>query len=103
VDSSGNSKCIDFAVATNNVATAGGEEYLRDRIIADAIIRKLGFQMTQEILSKKGEPILYARIRRDTIFIWALFHKKNIDEVNKLIKLYSCGSFLSEVVSGEPP
>jgi hypothetical protein len=69
--------------------------YLRDRIIASAIIRKIGFQKTQEILKKKGIPILYARIRRDTIFIWALFHKKSIDEVNKLITLYRCGPLLT--------
>jgi hypothetical protein len=69
---------------------------LRDQIIARAIVSHLGYEKTQAMLADEGQPLLYARIRRDTILIWALFHNKDIEVVNDLIKQYKCEPVLSE-------
>lgn len=63
---------------------------LRDQIIARAISEKLGYRDTQILLTTHKQPILCSRIRRDTIFIWALFHNRGINTVNELCDKYEC-------------
>lgn len=62
----------------------------RDRLIADAIQMEIGYENTQSLLEKKNMPKLYARDRRDTIFIWALYHCQKLEMVNKICKKYDC-------------
>ena len=47
------------------------EESERDQLIANAIQVGMGYEKTQSLLEKEYMPKLYARDRRDTIFIWA--------------------------------
>lgn len=65
-------------------------ESFREIIICLALEFELSYEKTQVILQRFKEPKLYARNRRDTIIIWALYHKKNIKEVNQLCAKYGC-------------
>ena len=60
------------------------EESERDQLIANAIQVGMGYEKTQSLLEKEYMPKLYARDRRDTIFIWALYHRQRLEEVNEI-------------------
>ena len=62
----------------------------RDVIILLAIVSGVSYEDTQKILRKCGMSQLYARNRRDSIFIWALYHGKSRKEVDVLCEKYQC-------------
>lgn len=64
--------------------------YSRELIIYFALVFEISYEKTQILLHKFGESELYARDRRDTIIIWALYHQKDIKEVNQLCENYGC-------------
>ena len=64
------------------------EESERDQLIANAIQVGMGYEKTQSLLEKEYMPKLYARDRRDTIFIWALYHRQRLEEVNEICQKY---------------
>lgn len=66
------------------------KESERDQLIANAIQVGMGYEKTQSLLEKEYMPKLYARDRRDTIFIWALYHRQRLEEVNRICQKYNC-------------
>lgn len=66
----------------------------RDCAINLAITLKLSYEETQELLSSCNELELYSRDRRDSIFIWAIYHSKELEEVNELCRKYNCKTVL---------
>lgn len=62
----------------------------RDALLATAINRKMSYQETQDLLRKYGKAGLYARDRRDSIIIWAIYHEKELAEINQLCRAYHC-------------
>ena len=64
--------------------------HAREIIIYLALIFELSYEITQWLLGKFEEPELYARNRRDTIIIWALYHKNSTKVVNSLCEKYGC-------------
>ncbi len=64
----------------------------REIVITIAIACKLSYEETQKLLRNNNEPELYARDRRDSILIWAIYHGQNIKEVNAICKKYNCDS-----------
>lgn len=71
------------------------EEGERDQLIANAIQVGMGYEKTQSLLEKEYMPKLYARDRRDTIFIWALYHRQRLEEVNEICQKYHCRPLLN--------
>lgn len=62
----------------------------RDDLLAAAINRKMSYQETQDLLRKYGKAGLYARDRRDSIIIWAIYHEKELADINQLCRSYHC-------------
>lgn len=62
----------------------------RELAITIAITLKLSYEETQELLKINDVPELYARDRRDSIIIWAIYHGRDVKEVNEICKNYNC-------------
>lgn len=63
---------------------------LRDNIIKASLVLKIPYQTTNILLVFCRLKPLYARNRRDSIFIWALSHKVQLSRVNSLLDKYHC-------------
>lgn len=57
----------------------------RDKVLAICFTLKLSFEEVQSLLKATGYPILYARINRDSIIIFALQHNKTLTDTNELL------------------
>lgn len=57
----------------------------RDKVLAICFSLKLSFEETQNLLKSTGYPILYARIKKDSILIFALQHKLTLADVNEIL------------------
>lgn len=66
----------------------------RECAINLAITLKLSYEETQELLNSCDELELYSRDRRDSIVIWAIYHGKELEEVNEICKKYNCETVL---------
>lgn len=62
----------------------------RDALLATAINRKMSYEETQNLLKQHGKAGLYARDRRDSIIIWAIYHEKELADINQLCRSYHC-------------
>lgn len=51
---------------------------------------KLSFEEVQNLLKATGYPILYARINRDSIIIFALQHDITLTDTNELLFSMEC-------------
>ncbi len=57
----------------------------RDKVLAICFTLKLSFEEIQALLKATGYPILYARISRDSIIIFALQHNITLTDTNELL------------------
>lgn len=57
----------------------------RDEVLAICFALKLSFEETQNLLKATGYPILYARIKKDSILIFALQRNAALADVNELL------------------
>lgn len=57
----------------------------RDKVLAICFSLELSFEETQNLLKATGYPILYARIKKDSILIFALQHKTSLTDANELL------------------
>lgn len=57
----------------------------REKVLALCFAFSLSFEETQNLLKATGYPILYARIKRDSIIIFALQHAASLTDVNELL------------------
>ncbi len=57
----------------------------RDKVLAICFTLKLSFEEIQNLLKATGYPILYARIKRDSIIIFALQHNITLTDTNELL------------------
>ena len=57
----------------------------RNKVLALCFALTLSFEETQALLKSTGYPILYARIKNDSIIIFALQHKAALADVNELL------------------
>lgn len=57
----------------------------RDKLLAIGFALKLTFEEMQTMLKSTGYPPLYARIRRDSIIIFALKHGSSLIDTNELL------------------
>lgn len=57
----------------------------RDKVLAICFALKLSFEETQNLLKATGYPILYARIKKDSILIFALQRNAALADVNELL------------------
>ena len=55
----------------------------RDIIIALCIGVKLTLEETQKVLKECGYPMLYAKVKRDSIIIYGICHRFSVIEVNE--------------------
>lgn len=64
---------------------SGKKNPSRDKVLAISFAMGLSFEETQSLLKATGYPILYARLKRDSILIFALQHKVTLTDVNELL------------------
>lgn len=64
---------------------SGGKKPSRDKVLAICFTLKLSFEEIQNLLKATGYPILYARIKRDSIIIFALQHNITLTDTNELL------------------
>lgn len=57
----------------------------RDKVLAICFALKLSFEETQNLLKATKYPILYARIKKDSIIIFALQHNVALTDVNEML------------------
>lgn len=57
----------------------------RDKVLAICFALKLSFEETQNLLKTAKYPILYARIKKDSIIIFALQHNASLADVNEML------------------
>lgn len=57
----------------------------RDKVLAICFALELSFEETQNLLKATGYPILYARIKKDSILIFALQHQTSLTDANELL------------------
>ena len=63
----------------------GDKKPSRDKVLAMCFALKLSFEEVQNLLKATGYPILYARINRDSIIIFALQHNITLTDTNELL------------------
>ena len=73
----------------------------RDELLVLAVAQKMSYDETQSLLRKYAQAELYARDRRDSIIIWALYHKKELAEINKLCRAYYCRELAEGMDNGK--
>ena len=59
-------------------------------MLAICFTLKLSFEKIQNLLKATGYPILYARINRDSIIIFALQHNITLTDTNELLFSMEC-------------
>ena len=64
---------------------SGDKKPSRDKVLAICFALKLSFEEIQNLLKATGYPILYARIKRDSIIIFALQHNITLTDTNELL------------------
>lgn len=64
---------------------SGAKSPSRDKVLAICFTLKLSFDEIQNLLKATGYPILYARISRDSIIIFALQHSRTLTDTNELL------------------
>lgn len=64
----------------------------RDKLLCLCFGMKLSTEETQELLKRCGYPTLYAKKRRDSVILYALFHKMPLMQCNE--ELYNIGEAL---------
>lgn len=64
---------------------SGDKRPSRDKVLAICFTLKLSFEEVQNLLKATGYPILYARINRDSIIIFALQHDRTLTDTNELL------------------
>ncbi|MCI9078138.1 MAG: hypothetical protein HFH68_04300 [Lachnospiraceae bacterium] len=64
---------------------SGAKKPSRDKVLAICFTLKLSFEEIQDLLKATGYPILYARISRDSIIIFALQHNITLTDTNELL------------------
>ncbi len=64
---------------------SGAKSPSRDKVLAICFTLKLSFEEIQNLLKATGYPILYARIKRDSIIIFALQHNITLTDTNELL------------------
>ncbi|MEZ3446993.1 MAG: helix-turn-helix transcriptional regulator [Lachnospiraceae bacterium] len=57
----------------------------RDKLLAVAFGLKLSDSETQQLLKLSGNRALYAKDRRDAVILFALYHKKTLQETNDML------------------
>lgn len=68
---------------------SGKKEPSRDKVLALCIAMELDVEEVQTLLKSTGYPILYARVERDSIILFALQNKLPLNDINEL--LYEMG------------
>ena len=64
---------------------SGTKKPSRDKVLAICFTLKLSFEEIQDLLKATGYPILYARISRDSIIIFALQHNITLTDTNEML------------------
>lgn len=57
----------------------------RDKVLAICFTLELSFEEVQDLLKATGYPILYVRISRDSIIIFALQHRRTLADTNEML------------------
>ena len=68
----------------------GDKKPSRDKVLAMCFALKLSFEEVQNLLKATEYPILYARINRDSIIIFALQHNITLTDTNELLFSMEC-------------
>lgn len=68
---------------------SGTKKPSRDKVLAICFALKLTFEETQNLLKATGYPILYARIKKDSILIFALQHNSALADANEMLYDFS--------------
>lgn len=64
---------------------SGAKKPSRDKVLAICFTLKLSFEEIQYLLKATGYPILYARMKRDSIIIFALQHNLTLTDTNEML------------------
>lgn len=64
---------------------SGKKKPSRDKVLAICFALELTFEETQNLLKATGYPILYARIKKDSILIFALQHNAALADANEML------------------
>lgn len=62
----------------------------RDDVIKYALKNQKSIDELQQMLTENGFRELYARLYRDCVFIWAIYHKKDLGTVNAELEKINC-------------
>ncbi len=69
---------------------SGDKKPSRDKVLAMCFALNLSFEEVQNLLKATGYPILYARINRDSIIIFALQNNITLTDANELLFNMEC-------------
>ncbi len=64
---------------------SGAKQPSRDKLLAICFALQLGDDEVQRLLKAAGYPILYPRIQRDSIILFALKHNYSLPDLNELL------------------